>query len=77
MLLEELLLKYKKHRKNIVIYFSVLSTDSRKNLKELLDTKDSELNERKQSQNLSDKVREQKSKIESLNCELERLKLFQ
>ena len=39
--------------------------------------KDSELNERKQSQNLSDKVREQKSKIESLNCELERLKLFQ
>ena len=33
MLLEELLLKYKKHRKNIVIYFSVLSTDSRKNQK--------------------------------------------
>ena len=46
-------------------------------VKELLDTKDSELNERKQSQNLSDKVREQKSKIESLNSELERLKLFQ
>ena len=46
-------------------------------VKELLDTKDSELNERKQSQNLSDKVREQKSKIESLNGELERLKLFQ
>ena len=38
MLLEELLLKYKKNRKNIVIYFSVLSTDSRKNLFYLVQT---------------------------------------